>query len=1172
MTVKKLACTVMALVMMLCTMGTVALAAEPVYVAKVGETGFASIDEAVQAWTNGKTLTLLSDVQLSDVITLKSTEKHILQLGTFTMTAASGKDAITFSVDGTGQSANLALEIYADATNPGGINAPGKSCIITNRTNAQGKDRPLTRIYGGVFSGSYAIKHSTSNGTNAPVFEIYGGTFNAGVRCDRATFIVNNGTFNGSIYLSVDSSSYCLIKGGKFKSVPSTFATLNSSKWTYGTAKGTLNGDIYVDADGYYVVKSGTVSAKPGNYEASTTSVKSSTFTYSAIKDDGGVVYCESVEQAMNTFSDVKLYTAYNGDKTVSSGTFNLDATEAAFGGNVSLQKAAQFVIKYPETAPYTGTVENVTDHYEVEVSETISGGIVTKTFKSYEVIDETNATVRVEGDGSVAYFKDFSTALASCFGTTGKTVVLMANVNNTFFNTNNATTETDVTIDLNGYTWSSHSGCGGARVASKVTIVDSSDAQTGLVKRDIFTSLTGNNYTPVVAGGNWVVDPSDYVIKGYTADTNADGTYFIREKHPVCEVYMPASTMSLRAANLILVDSYETLEEAFAAAQDGYTVKLIKDIEVDKALTTEADIIFDLGGKTITGKDTATGSFTLISVKDDTHLTVTDSVGGGKITLKAENNRAWNAMSNIFENRGSELTIEGGTFEHLGGTDMAFVVNVNANSYGDATLNVEGGELSSSYIAVRLFMDSKSSNAGSGTAVVNVSDGTLEGPSRAIWAQAPNSIDGQKGTINVSGGTVSMIDTARSAASVVNTTISGGTVGNIKAEKGEVKITDGTITGILTILDADGNAVAEDTIISGGKFVNDPSGYEAEGFDTFNTGASDTPFMVEEKVAEKVKVVFAETGKAGVFDIQLVSEDAYEIYEFVAAELTFKNASKTNGGADMQYEISGVKDVTSAEENFGIENDADERTFNFRLVNYDDVSDRLTGKNITIGQIKFIGESDNGLNLTVTGEKVAATKRGTNDEDWYKMEDGTLLAGAGIVGGAAVEAKRDVVVNVAFIHDLNPGHWQNNDLTVTLKDAFGKEYDAQDISDGLATFTAVPLGRITVTLSGAGFRTYPYTTVMEESATPLVLNFWNDVKRERAEAIEEGKGTMPHNFLVGDIVMDYTVDEYDLAAVTSYYGMYDLTDADKYMRYDLNRDGNIDIIDVAYVLHTLNN
>ena len=53
---------------------------------------------------------------------------------------------------------------------------------------------------------------------------------------------------------------------------------------------------------------------------------------------------------------------------------------------------------------------------------------------------------------------------------------------------------------------------------------------------------------------------------------------------------------------------------------------------------------------------------------------------------------------------------------------------------------------------------------------------------------------------------------------------------------------------------------------------------------------------------------------------------------------------------------------------------------------------------------------------------------------------------------------------------------------------------------------------------------------------------------------------------------MDYIVDEYDLAAVTSYYGMYGIENNDKFLMYDLNRDGNIDIIDVAFVLHTLNN
>ena len=63
-------------------------------VAKVGNTEYATIDEAIANWTNGTTLTLLADVTLSDVIKLSSTEHHILDLGTYTMTAGVKKNSM----------------------------------------------------------------------------------------------------------------------------------------------------------------------------------------------------------------------------------------------------------------------------------------------------------------------------------------------------------------------------------------------------------------------------------------------------------------------------------------------------------------------------------------------------------------------------------------------------------------------------------------------------------------------------------------------------------------------------------------------------------------------------------------------------------------------------------------------------------------------------------------------------------------------------------------------------------------------------------------------------------------------------------------------------------------------------------------------------------------------
>ena len=82
------------------------------------------------------------------------------------------------------------------------------------------------------------------------------------------------------------------------------------------------------------------------------------------------------------------------------------------------------------------------------------------------------------------------------------------------------------------------------------------------------------------------------------------------------------------------------------------------------------------------------------------------------------------------------------------------------------------------------------------------------------------------------------------------------------------------------------------------------------------------------------------------------------------------------------------------------------------------------------------------------------------------------------------------------------------------------------------------------------------------------VLNFWNNVK-DNDTVVEEGKYSEKKNFLAGDIVADNNINIYDLSAVVSYFAteITDEADYDKYVKYDLNRDGVIDSKDVAYVL-----
>ena len=106
-----------------------------------------------------------------------------------------------------------------------------------------------------------------------------------------------------------------------------------------------------------------------------------------------------------------------------------------------------------------------------------------------------------------------------------------------------------------------------------------------------------------------------------------------------------------------------------------------------------------------------------------------------------------------------------------------------------------------------------------------------------------------------------------------------------------------------------------------------------------------------------------------------------------------------------------------------------------------------------------------------------------------------------------------------------------------------------------------------TVTVSGAGYRTARYTVSMTGDKE---LNFWNNVKTAPMVIEKDSTGTgVNTNFLAGDIVKDGQINIYDLSAVVSYFGQagIDTSKVSQYAKYDLNRDGAIDSMDVAYVL-----
>ena len=190
----------------------------------------------------------------------------------------------------------------------------------------------------------------------------------------------------------------------------------------------------------------------------------------------------------------------------------------------------------------------------------------------------------------------------------------------------------------------------------------------------------------------------------------------------------------------------YYNIAEAIAATEADAEIKVLQSHYCNATAKVKAglNVTLNLNGKTITGTDSATGSYAIIT--NHGNLTIT---GEGKMTLKAENNREWNAYSSVISNTvGGKLVVENGTIEHLGGTDMAYGIDNLTNGKGTyAETVINGGTIKSTYRAVRMFLNGiKAQN------LLTVNGGTIEGANKSIWMQDPSK-NANTGTLVVNEG-----------------------------------------------------------------------------------------------------------------------------------------------------------------------------------------------------------------------------------------------------------------------------------------------------------------------------------------------------------------------------------------------------------------------------------
>ena len=437
-------------------------------VAKVGNTEYYNINNAIANWTNNTTLTLLADVTLSDVITLKSTEHHILNLSTYTMTAAAGKNAIEIKCNGL-NNATYALTVNADTETPGGITAEGKACIYYKKTDDT-KDRPIICINNGVFEGSYSINSSSSNGgTNCPQFWINGGTFKSYMNLTKAMLITKGGYFDCSINCTGDVSAYRLISGGTFKNWQ--FMTAGPSgveyKFTVGKTKNVFDCGVYVDDNGFLVVGGDVITEAGTRFKASSANYSgwSTYLQYSSAATKG--LYYTSVEEALadnnKTTSSVNIYVS------------ELDLTGTSYKGTLVITEP--LTVTFAEGTTPAWKVASGEDGHEVGYTESVENGVVTRVYTLFTPVAQV---------GEVKY-ETLEEAFAAA--QEGETITMLDNVTEVFDIDNMA----NVTFDMDGHTLTGAITPSTANMTIKNGKIDNDDAGVSAIEINN-GSLTLNN------------------------------------------------------------------------------------------------------------------------------------------------------------------------------------------------------------------------------------------------------------------------------------------------------------------------------------------------------------------------------------------------------------------------------------------------------------------------------------------------------------------------------------------------------------------------------------------------------------------------------------------------------------------------------------------------------
>ena len=300
------------------------------YVAKIGETKYETLEDAVAAAQNNETITLIDNVVLAEVVTIPAGKTLTIDLNGKAISMEESIIATAYAInnlgnltikDGVGGGSINARGIYNGYGNGGANVASAKITVLSGTINAKGTNGGGAAIFnygvadiqGGTFTSvaSYAIALQTGStmtiGENAIItgginswqstLTITGGTISNDksgkhvVYAGESTVAINGGTFHNNnsgnaTIMASGTTAAVEITGGTFTlnivNAASSYLIDATSSATYTISGGSFTGGIRAQGGTKYEITGGTFTNEYGNYnvyEGGDINISGGTFT-----------------------------------------------------------------------------------------------------------------------------------------------------------------------------------------------------------------------------------------------------------------------------------------------------------------------------------------------------------------------------------------------------------------------------------------------------------------------------------------------------------------------------------------------------------------------------------------------------------------------------------------------------------------------------------------------------------------------------------------------------------------------------------------------------------------------------------------------------------------------------------------------------------------------------